>query len=59
MMKVAFLFFIVKIIHGYGVMTTKKITESNGIQISYVQGILVLFTGGLTMPYVMNQPDYK
>jgi len=59
MLQVAFLFLLVKIIHGYGVMTTKKITKQNGFQISYIQGLLVLFSSAITLPYVTNQSDYK
>lgn len=58
-MKVAFAFLLVKVIHGYGVVITKRIKYSNGFQISYLQGILVFFFSGLLLPIITNQPDYK
>lgn len=59
MMQVASAFILVKVVHGYGVVITKKIKYSNGIQISYVQGLLVFFSSVILLPIVQDKPvDY-
>jgi len=59
MIQASVIFIIIKIIHGYGVVATKKIRNLNGVHIFFIQGICILFFNSLVLPYIISQPNYK
>ena len=46
------------VMHAYGVVLTKKLKNTNGIQINYYLGLLVLFQGAPLVPYGFSDPQY-
>ena len=49
-----------QILHGVGVVTTKKMKDTSGIHITYFVGLLLLFINGVMMPAALvdNQGKY-
>ena len=45
-------------IHGYGVVITKKLKQTNSIHVNYVQGLLIAFSSAILIPFAYNDQSY-
>ena len=44
--------------HGFGVVITKRMKETNSIHVNYIQGLLIFFTAAVLLPYGLNDLQY-
>ena len=58
MIGAAFFFTCVMCLHGYAVVTTKKLIETNTIQLNFILGCLILLSSAVMMPSAMADPNY-
>lgn len=50
---------VLMMIHGYGVMLTKKLQGAHTVHVNFIQGILILFSGALLSPISSGSKDYS
>lgn len=41
---------VLMMIHGYGVMLTKKLVGVHTVHVNFIQGILILYSGAILYP---------
>lgn len=58
MMTAAVVYTCVMIMHGYGVVVTKKLIGTNSIQVNYFQGILILLANAVLTPFGQADSTY-
>ena len=46
-------------VHGYGVMLTKKLQGVHTVQVNFIQGILILFSGVILYPLSEGETGYS
>ena len=44
--------------HGFGVVITKRMKETNSIHVNYFQGLLIFFVAVLFLPYGYSNLEY-
>ena len=44
--------------HGFGVVITKRMKETNSIHVNYFQGLLIFFAAAFLLPYSFNDFQY-
>jgi drug/metabolite transporter (DMT)-like permease len=59
MLWAAVLYTVVMCAHGYSFVTTKKLVNTNAVQISYHLGVIIVFSSAVLMPYALNDGDYN
>jgi drug/metabolite transporter (DMT)-like permease len=50
-MAAALIFTCVMVLHGYGVVVTKRLVQTQSIHVNYFQGVLILLVNALLVPY--------
>jgi drug/metabolite transporter (DMT)-like permease len=54
----ALILVVTQFVHGYGTTVTKKLKDSNSIQVNFFQGLLITFTGSVLVPLAFAEADY-
>ena len=58
MLGAALLFTVTTFVHGLGMVLTKKMKNTNAVQINYFLGVLLLFSSAVMLPAAFSDPDY-
>lgn len=54
----AIFFTFIMCLHGYAIVTTKKLINTNTIQINFILGTLILLSSAIILPSALSDPDY-
>ena len=54
----AFFYTLIMILHGYAIVTTKKLISTHMIHINFILGSVILFSSSVLMPSAMVDADY-
>ena len=58
MLGAATTFIVTTFVHGFGMVLTKKMKNTNAVQINFFLGILLLFSSALMLPSAFSNLDY-
>ena len=58
MVGAAVFFTLIMCLHGYAIVTTKKLINTHFIQINFILGSLILTSSAILAPSALNDPNY-